>query len=50
MNDVGVNGPGVVTERSGKVMRRLQTGKLYNYALGMALGFLAVAAAWWWAL
>ena len=50
VNDVGVNGPGVVTERSGKVMRRLQTGKLYNYALGMALGFLAVAAAWWWAL
>lgn len=49
VNDVGVNGPGMVTEQSGKVMRRLQTGKLYNYALGMVLGFLAVAVAWWWA-
>ena len=50
VNDIGVNGPGVVTERSGKVMRLLQSGKIYNYALGMVLGFLAVAVAWWWAL
>ena len=47
VNDVGVNGPGVVTALSGAVMRKVQTGKLYNYALGMVLGFLAVAVAWW---
>ena len=47
VNDVGVNGPGIVTELSGKVMRNVQTGKLYSYALGMVLGFLAVAVAWW---
>ena len=47
VNDVGVNGPGFLTEQSGKVMRNVQTGKVYNYALGMVLGFLALAAAWW---
>ncbi|MCY4625206.1 MAG: NADH-quinone oxidoreductase subunit L [Chloroflexi bacterium] len=47
VNDVGVNGPGVVTERSGRVLRLVQTGKLYSYALGMVLGFLALAVAWW---
>ncbi len=47
VNDVGVNGPGVVTAWSGTVLRLLQTGKLYSYALGMVLGFLAVAVAWW---
>ena len=47
MNDIGVNGPGIVTEQSGKLLRLAQTGKVYNYALGMVLGFLALAAAWW---
>ena len=28
-------------------MRNVQTGKVYNYALGMVLGFLALAVAWW---
>ncbi len=47
VNDIGVNGPGIVTEQSGKLLRLAQTGKVYNYALGMVLGFLALAAAWW---
>ena len=47
VNDVGVNGPGVATAWSGAVLRLVQTGKLYSYALGMVLGFLALAVAWW---
>ena len=47
VNDIGVNGPGIVTEQSGKLLRLAQTGKVYNYALGMVLGFLALAVAWW---
>ena len=47
VNDVGVNGPGFATEWSGRVMRNVQTGKVYSYALGMVLGFLALAVAWW---
>ncbi|MDE2899915.1 MAG: NADH-quinone oxidoreductase subunit L [Chloroflexota bacterium] len=50
VNDIGVYGPGFVTEMSGTKLRLLQSGKIYNYALGMVLGFLAVAVAWWWAL
>ena len=45
VNDVGVNGPGFATEWSGRVMRNVQTGKVYSYALGMVLGFLALAVA-----
>ena len=47
VNDVGVNGPASSRRGRAGVMRNVQTGKVYNYALGMVLGFLALAVAWW---
>ncbi len=45
VNDVGINGPGALAVAVGEVLRRSQTGQLPNYALGMAIGVLVIAAA-----
>jgi NADH-quinone oxidoreductase subunit L len=50
MNDTGVNGTGRSVFLSGWMLRYLETGKVYNYALGMVVGVVAVALIWWLAL
>ena len=47
VNDMGVNGTGRSVFLSGWRLRYLETGKVYNYALGMVLGVMAVALIWW---
>ena len=42
--DGTVNGIGHLTTGTGSVIRRVQTGRVQNYALGIALGLIAVAA------
>ena len=39
-----VNGTGAVTQRAGDGIRRIQTGRVQNYALGIALGLLVMVA------
>ncbi|MGA2513632.1 MAG: NADH-quinone oxidoreductase subunit L [Candidatus Limnocylindrales bacterium] len=41
--DGTVNGIGVVTTGAGTRLRRVQTGRVQNYALGIALGLIAMA-------
>jgi NADH-quinone oxidoreductase subunit L len=43
VNDTGVNGAGEFTFGLGWLFRYLQSGKLPNYALGMALGLTVIA-------
>ena len=50
VNDTGVNGTGRSVFLSGWRLRYLETGKVYNYALGMVLGMVVVALVWWLAL
>ena len=50
VNDTGVNGTGRSVMLSGLALKLLQTGKVYNYALGMAIGSVVVALIWWLAL
>ncbi len=50
--DAAVNGVGTLTRRVGSGARRLQTGYVRNYALGIALGLAAflvfmVSRTWW---
>ena len=47
LNDTGVNGTGRSILLSGWRLRYLETGKVYNYALGMAVGVVAVGLIWW---
>ncbi len=42
--DGTVNGIGTVTAAAGMGLRRVQTGRVQNYALGIAIGLLAMAA------
>lgn len=42
--DGTVNGVGAVTTGAGTWLRRVQTGRVQNYALGIALGLIVVAA------
>ncbi len=44
--DGTVNGIGAVTTGAGIRLRRVQTGRVQNYALGIALGLIAMAAAY----
>jgi NADH-quinone oxidoreductase subunit L len=44
--DGGVNGAATVVEASSRVLRRLQTGGLHNYALSIVVGAVAVLAFW----
>jgi NADH-quinone oxidoreductase subunit L len=39
-----VNGTGAVTQSSGDRIRRIQTGRVQNYALGIAIGLVVMAA------
>ena len=50
VNDTGVNGTGRSVMLSALALKLLQTGKVYNYALGMAIGSVIVALIWWLAL
>ena len=43
VNDTGIDGPGQVTGGVGWMLKYLQTGKLPNYALGMAVGVMVLA-------
>ncbi|MBI4307837.1 MAG: NADH-quinone oxidoreductase subunit L [Chloroflexi bacterium] len=45
VNDTAVNGTGKITVFAGVNMRFHETGKLYNYGLGMTLGLLLLIAA-----
>jgi NADH-quinone oxidoreductase subunit L len=47
VNDVGVNGPAESVKKTGFSLRRHVTGRVYNYALFMTIGAIAIAAAWW---
>jgi len=42
--DGAVNGVGTLTVFSGREVRRIQTGRVQNYALGIAIGLLVMAA------
>ncbi|MGH8146101.1 MAG: NADH-quinone oxidoreductase subunit L [Rhodanobacteraceae bacterium] len=49
--DGAVNGAAFVTERSSRVVRRLQTGFLYHYAFAMIVGLiLLLGGLWFWGL
>jgi NADH-quinone oxidoreductase subunit L len=49
--DGTVNGAAFITERSSRVMRRLQTGFLYHYAFAMIVGLiLLLGGLWFWGL
>ncbi|MGH8279536.1 MAG: NADH-quinone oxidoreductase subunit L [Gammaproteobacteria bacterium] len=49
--DGAVNGAAFVTERSSRVVRRLQTGFLYHYAFAMIVGLiLLLGGLWYWGL
>jgi NADH-quinone oxidoreductase subunit L len=41
-----VNGLGAVTRRSGSGLARVQTGRVQNYALGIAIGLIAMAGSY----
>jgi NADH-quinone oxidoreductase subunit L len=45
VNDTGVDGSAQVTNYSGFLLKHFQTGRLPNYAMGIALGVLALAVA-----
>lgn len=47
VNDKGIEGQGILVRYAGAAMRYLQTGMVYNYALGLALGAFFVAVVWW---
>jgi NADH-quinone oxidoreductase subunit L len=47
INDIGINGTGSIVTTTGRLMRYVQSGKLYTYAMGMIVGFLGLALAWW---
>ncbi|MCE2462462.1 MAG: NADH-quinone oxidoreductase subunit L [Dehalococcoidia bacterium] len=47
INDKAVNGPGESVRRSGLNLRYHVTGRMYNYAMGMAVGAVAIAILWW---
>ena len=47
VNDIGVNGPGKVVRSLGVALRLHVTGRVYSYALAMALGVVALALFWW---
>jgi NADH:ubiquinone oxidoreductase subunit 5 (subunit L)/multisubunit Na+/H+ antiporter MnhA subunit len=44
--DGSVNGLGALTIRGGRELRRVQTGRVQNYALGIALGLIVMAGSY----
>ena len=47
INDVGVNGTSYSVILSGLRLRLVETGKVYNYALGITLGAVLLVLLWW---
>ena len=47
INDTGVDGAGTSVVLTGFRLRYLETGKLYNYALGMLIGIFVGILVWW---
>ena len=47
VNDGGVDGPALLVRFSAFRARFVQTGRLYNYGLAMAVGILVLAVVWW---
>jgi NADH-quinone oxidoreductase subunit L len=47
VNDVGVNGPANLLRSMGVTLRLHVTGRVYSYALAMALGVVGLAIFWW---
>ncbi len=41
--DGTVNGIGALTSDAGRGLRRVQTGRVQNYALGIAIGLIVMA-------
>ena len=50
VNDTAVDGSAETVRSSGIQLRYIQTGRIYNYGLAMALGVVVVAVIWWVAL
>ena len=46
--DGTVNGVGTVTKEAGGGLRRIQTGRVQNYALGIAVGLIVMAGSFLW--
>lgn len=47
VNDGGVNGTANTIQKAGFRLRRLETGLVYNYAMAMVIGVVAIALFWW---
>ena len=47
VNDIGVNGSGTSVRLVSRMLRLLQTGRMYNYGMVMALGVVGLALVWW---
>lgn len=47
VNDTGVNGTAWSVWLSAVALKFVQTGKVYNYGMAMALGSIALAVIWW---
>ena len=50
VNDTAVDGSAETVRSSGIQMRYIQSGRVYNYGLAMALGVVVLAVIWWVAL
>ena len=50
VNDTGVDGSALTVMLSALRLRYIQTGRMYNYGMAMALGVIALALIWWIAL
>lgn len=47
INDTGVDGTAFSVMLSAMRLRYIQSGRLYNYGLGMSLGVLGLSVIWW---
>ena len=47
VNDHGVDDPAKITGWTGAKLKYVQTGRVYNSALGMSVGAIAAAVIWW---
>ena len=50
VNDTAVDGSAETVKSSGIQLRYIQTGRIYNYGLAMAVGVVVLAVIWWVAL
>ena len=47
VNDTAVDGSAETVRSSGIQMRYIQSGRVYNYGLAMAVGVVVLAVIWW---